>query len=112
MGTFLLILFIIFFVIPAIRAWWTIRRARAQARQAYEDIFRKARRQQQQAEERQRRQQKKYAPTDGEYVQFEEIQVETSTQTTIDADPSATSGRRTTVETDQQIVDVEWEEVD
>ena len=117
LGTLLLILFIVFVVIPLLRVgafFWRARRQynrfvneSARQQQAYADDLRNRRAGRYGA--RQRRP-KRYAPTDGEYVAFEEIQVDASTKA------SASSGEtysETYSETsaEERITDAEWEDI-
>lgn len=52
---------------------------------------------------------KKIDPTVGEYVRFEEIEVEAQTTETLHAD--GTTERTTQVRVEEQVVDVEWEDI-
>lgn len=111
MGTFILLVIIAVIVWPLVRAWLTVRRMRNAAREAQQQFSREA--------ERRRREQrrggwsaprggasgKKFNSTEGEYVEFEEVSTRTDS-----ADPSA-GAKQTTVRSESQIVDVEWEEL-
>lgn len=99
MGTFLLILFILFVVVPLLRGAWTIyklrRRRESENRPAGW----------QQAEGRR----KIISKNEGEYVEWEEVEV--TEETTTASSDQAQSRRRTRTVGEQRIVDVEWEDV-
>lgn len=114
MGTFLLILVVCFVVIPLFRGWLALRRMRRQAREAYEDAAREAERRRRanrrggwSAPDDARRQAKRYGSTDGEYVEWEEVAVETQTSRTTES----TDGQSRQTVTESQVTDVEWEEI-
>lgn len=101
----LLIFIILFFILPRIllrlATWWL----RRKAKRTFEDFasqFESQARQAQQARQPERPA-KKYAASDGEYIDYEEIAA-TETQTT-------EAGTETTYTATEQIVDVEWEDV-
>lgn len=117
MGTFLLILFIMFVVVPLLRGAWAIYKLRRQARSVFEAMHRDN------ASERRRREaenrpagwqqaegrRKIISKNEGEYVEWEEVEM-TSETTTAFSD-SAQSQRRPRTVDEQRIVDVEWEDV-
>lgn len=117
MGAFLLILFILFVVVPLLRGAWTIYKLRRQARRAFEAMHReneseRRRRESenrpagwQQAEGRR----KIISKNEGEYVEWEEVEV--TEETTTASSDQAQSRRRTRTVGEQRIVDVEWEDV-
>ena len=105
MTAILLVLLIVFVIVPLIKGLIAINRARRSARRFF-DQFRQAegapgRRQNRAAEPPQPKPRKKINPDDGEFVAFEDL-------------PADSSAERTTfvsVEVEQQIVDVEWEDI-
>lgn len=105
MATFLLLLLLILVVWPLVRGMIAIARARRSARRFF-DQFRQAAgsadgNRGQQAEQPQPKPRKKINPDDGEFVAFEDL-------------PGDSSSDRSTfasVEVEQQIVDVEWEDI-
>lgn len=113
-GFLLLLLFIIFIAWPVIRAMLTVNRLRRQARQAFEEAGRNYDRDRRDNEARTRKpgwsrapeHKKVINPTDGEYVEWEEISVQ---QTTTQSTEGNGASDRCTVE--QQITDVEWEDI-
>lgn len=99
---------IIFFVWPAAKLAYKVKRANDQAREQFEEMRREA--------ERRTRQnrpggwhtdhhtpKKKYSSTEGEYVEWEEVKVSTETTTQSSTDH--------TTRVEQQITDVEWEDI-
>lgn len=112
MGTFLLILIVCFVVIPLFRAWLAVHRLRNQARESFRQANAEAERHRRErrpggwSRSRNTQSNKKYAPSDGEYVEWEELKVESSS-TTFSSDPNG----QTTIETESQVADVEWEEI-
>ncbi len=117
MGTFLLILFILFVVVPLVRGAWTIYKLRRQARSAFEAMHREnvSERRRREAENRPAGWQqaegrrKIISKNEGEYVEWEEVEV-TSEKTTASSGP-AQSQRSTRTVREQRIVDVEWEDI-
>lgn len=116
MGTFLLLLFIIFIVIPGVRILYTLLKVRS----TYRNAFRSAK---EQAKQSQRRREAENRPSgwsrprtrkkkvvdrnEGEYVEWEEVS-ETEATTT------AESGRRSTRVSSyvsERISDAEWEDM-
>ena len=110
MGPVLLVILIVFVVIPVFRIAYAIYKARRQAQRFFERFNNQnraasgSRRQSEPQPKPAKR--KKINPEDGEYVSFEEISVFRSTTT---ADNAGSSAQK--VETEQQIVDVEWEDI-
>lgn len=112
MGTFLFLLFLIFIVYPIVAALIKINRFKRQARRAYEEAY--GRKSGHGSENRQRKagwsddapkRKKKIDPDVGEYVKYEELEVErTYTE-------SSTSTRIQYSQTEQQISDAEWEDI-
>lgn len=109
MGTFLLLLFIIFFVIPLLRVAFTVYTVRRKMRNAMRDIYAK---QGERADGRQPRKagwsspggsRKKIDGNVGEYVNFEELPAAPG-----DGDETAHSVR---VNPEPQITDVDWEDI-
>lgn len=118
MGTFLIVLIILVFVLPRLLVWyakWRIRQSARRMQEQMADAFK-----QQTAREEQRRRQsrpggwetpvakKQYAATEGEYVEYEEVEV---TATTVETDGDTTHTTRTTTDY-QRIVDAKWEEIE
>lgn len=118
MGTFFLLLFIFFIVIPLCRAlWrgWQFHRRWREATRGMRDAFARASGTAADGSDKRRQphsapaKKKKIDPSVGEYVAFEEIHVSSteSTQTRTDA-----AGRtHTTVHTESQIEDAVWEDI-
>ncbi|MDE6367904.1 MAG: hypothetical protein K2K94_01540 [Muribaculaceae bacterium] len=105
MTTFLLLLLLIFVIWPMVRGMIAIARARRSARRFFEQ-FRQAAgapdgQQRNAPEQPQPKPRKKINPDDGEFVAFEDLPADTSTEPTTFA----------SVEIEQQIVDVEWEDI-
>ena len=118
MGTFLLLLFIFFIVIPLGRVIWTVSSMRRKARKAMEQM---AERQQREARRREaerrpagwssaRSTEKIFSKADGDYVDYEEVTVSVETEQTASYEPTNRRMRRgATME--QRIIDVEWEDI-
>ncbi|MCM1483707.1 MAG: DUF4834 family protein [Muribaculaceae bacterium] len=118
MGTFILVLLILGFLFwPLIRTALALRAAQKRARQAFtqaqkaaEEATRRnrpggwSRQDPTGASRRSARHKKKIDPTVGEYVEWEEIKVESTTTT-------STTDSRDTYVTEEQIVDAEWEDI-
>lgn len=112
MGSFLLLLFIIFIVIPLGRLLWTLFKVRSN----YKKAVNNARQAQASYEARnrpggwsapRRERAKKVNPNVGEYVEWEDVEV-TSTTT---QETSKSSPGKTTRYFEERISDVEWEEI-
>lgn len=107
---FIFLLFIFCFVVwPLLRGALFVRNARSRMRRQMEDLQRETERQQRANRpggwETPAHHQKKYAKTDGEYVPFQEINVQMHEETTtVNVDDS-------TVTVESQITDAEWEEI-
>lgn len=111
MGTFLLLLFIIFFVVPVVRVAYTVYKVRSKMRDAMKGMYGA---QQPDAERRDSRQarkggwsapgehRKKIGKDVGEYVKFEELPA-------IPPSDSSESRRHTACE--PQITDADWEDI-
>lgn len=102
---FLLILIFFIFILPRLLvriAAWYLRR---KTRRAFRDFASQFEQQFTQPSPEPERPSKMYAPTDGEYVDYEEISV-TATETT-----QTTSTTEHISVTTEQIVDVEWEDI-
>lgn len=130
MWPLLIILVIIFFLFvrPAYRVWKAVDQARRQAREM-NDAFRRAagidpeqeRRRQARQKQTSRKggwsepvpKKKKIDPATGEYIRFKEITVEERSATASSTEASDPEGkhRAVSVETEEQIVDVKWEEL-
>jgi Sec-independent protein translocase protein TatA len=112
MGTILFLLLLFFVIWPLIKVGGVFMNARKQFKQFYNTMSgdgagQQQRQQQyyQQAQSQAYQKQKKYNSTDGEYVTFEDIEVvETKTE-------HKDNGHTTRTHTEQQIVDVEWEDL-
>ncbi|MBO4943741.1 MAG: DUF4834 family protein [Muribaculaceae bacterium] len=115
MIAFLIVLFVLFFVVPRLvvaYAKWKLRRAAQRMQQQMADAFKN----QSEAQSRQRRKggwdapesKKRYAPTDGEYVEFEEIKV---TATTESADVAPEAESKQTIDY-KRVVDAQWEDIE
>lgn len=104
----LIFLLIFFVVLPIFRVGVAIYRARRQARQFF-DSFRRngAGAPADETPDAPKPKKKKIDPSDGEYVAFEEIE----STTTVDSQTDSAGRSSTTVETEQQIVDIEWEDI-
>lgn len=125
MWTIFICLIIFFFIIrPAYKVWRAVSHARKQA-QEMNDAFRRAagidpdelRRQQEEQRQANRRggwtspapKPKKISKDTGEYVRFKEVSLsETAPEDTAPGDGGGQSCR---IETEEQIVDVSWEEI-
>lgn len=116
MWSFLLLLLVIFLVWPLVKGWLIVHRIRKQAREAF-------RRTEHHAEDerrnhrpggwsdgtpRRRRRSKVFSPDEGEYVEWEEVNVDE--HATVD-DESRDNTSRADSAADTRIVDVEWEDV-
>lgn len=105
MTAILLVLLIVFVIVPIFKGVIAIMRARRSARRFF-DQFRQAAgapngHQRKAPQQPQPKPRKKINPDDGEFVAFEDL-------------PADTSAEHTTfvsVEVEQQIVDVEWEDI-
>lgn len=114
MGTFLLALFIIFIVIPLGRVLWTVYRLRSQAKNAFRRFEQDMRGQAEDARRDARpggwrqapAREKKITREQGEYVEWEDVTVVDKAE-----DDTKSCGTETRFESEQQIVDVEWEDV-
>ncbi len=112
MGTFLFLLFLIFIVYPIVAALIKINKFKRQARRAYNEAFANASGQAPEGRQRKAgwsddtpKRKKKIDPNVGEYVKYEELEVErTYTETS-----ASTRARYTQVE--QQVSDAEWEDI-
>lgn len=102
MGTFLLLLFIFFVIIPLVRGAVAIYRARRAARKFFDQFRNPGTGSQSAAPEQPRPKAKKINPEDGEFVSFEDIPA---------AGPSVRSDSPRDVKPEPQVVDVEWEEI-
>lgn len=105
MTTFLLLLLLIFVIWPMVRGMIAIMRARRSARRFF-DQFRQSAgspdgSQRKESQQPQPKPRKKINPDDGEFVAFEDLP----------ADSSAEHTTYASVEIEQQIVDVEWEDI-
>lgn len=114
MGSFFLLLFIIFVVIPLVRVAWTVFKVRSNYKRAVNDA-----RQQRATYEAYNRpggwsapkkgnKPKKVSRSEGEYVEYEEIEVTTAESYSASTDTGTT---RTTRYFEERISDVEWEEI-
>lgn len=116
MGTFLLLLFIIFIVVPAVRILYTVYKVRSGYRKAFRSAQEQARQAHQRREAENRpsgwsrprsRKRKVVDKNEGEYVEWEEI-----AETEVSA--SSESGRRSTRVSSyvsERISDAEWEDM-
>ncbi|MDE6267656.1 MAG: DUF4834 family protein [Muribaculaceae bacterium] len=107
----LLILFAYYVILPVVRGLMQLNRMRSNAR----DFFNSMNQQAAGARSRDSQPQqpapkkKKIDPSVGEYVDYEEITVE---QTTVNATTTTDgSSSSTSIDVEQQIVDVEWEDI-
>ena len=118
MVTFLILLVLLFFVLPRLLVYFAKWKLRQSARRMQEQMADAFKQQEAQAEQRRRQSRpggweapvakKQYAATEGEYVDYEEVEV---TETTVQTDGKTT--KTTTPTTDyQRIVDVKWEEIE
>lgn len=118
MGTFLIVLFLLIFVLPRLLVYYAKWKLRQSARRMQEQMADAFKRQAAQEQERRRESRpggwetpvakKQYAANEGEYVEYEEVEV---TETTVKTDGDTT--RTTTTTTDyQRIVDAKWEEIE
>lgn len=104
----LIFLLIFFVVLPIFRVGAAIYRARRQARQFFDSFGRNgAGAPADESAAATKPKKKKIDPSDGEYVAFEEIE----STTTVDSKTDKDGHTSTTVETEQQIVDIEWEDI-
>ncbi len=108
MGTFILLLFIFFIVIPLAKVLWKaylLHRQWNKATRGMRDAFNQTRQQaSQSASSHQRRnKKKKIDPNVGEYVAFEEIACNTTTQTASQDD--------TAFRSEPQVEDAVWEDI-
>jgi Sec-independent protein translocase protein TatA len=111
MGTILFLLLVFFVILPLFKFGGALWKARRQFKQFYNTMSGNDAGQQQQRQSRQQSDQnpynskkKKYDSTDGEYVAFEEIDI-------VESKTEHTEQRNTSTRTEQQIVDVEWEDL-
>ena len=113
MGTFLLIIFVVFFVIPLLRVVTTVYKARRTMRDAMRSMYEAQQGQRAQGAEPHRRKagwtspimrRKKITKDVGEYVKFEELPADPDT-------PADGYTRATYTRTESQITDVEWEDI-
>ncbi len=112
MGTFILIIIFVFVIWPIIRVAWAVHKLRSNARKAYEQMYQQA--SQQQGGKQQRKggwsvpnadSDKKIKREDGEYVSFEEISSPEPQK------PVQSTSYKSSVKTEQQIEDADWEEL-
>lgn len=104
MSFLLIVLIVLAFIFwPVIRTIWAINRATRQARQAFSGASRSGNDTRGHQSSRPVRK-KVFSRDDGEYVDYEEITVTSGTTITDD-------GSTVHYETEQQIVDAEWEEI-
>lgn len=113
--TFLLILIFIFFILPAIVTSLLkyslkrkIRNAYRQAQDQYNQYYGASAGQNE--PEQPKAPAKKIAQDIGEYIHFEEIEV--SSETTTRKDVSGQTETTTKIRIEEQVVDVEWEDID
>jgi len=109
MGTFILLLFIFFIVIPLAKVLWKaylLHRQWNKATQGMRDAFNQTRQQASQSKSsyRRRDKKKKIDPNVGEYVAFEEIACNTTAQT---AEPQDDAKLRS----EPQVEDAVWEDI-
>lgn len=113
---FLLIIILILFVIPrllVVYVRWRVRRAAERMQHQMDEMFSGAGQQNRSRGSRRRagwskpNTQKQYSASDGEYVEFEEIEVTDTEETTDNTD--TTSSQTTTTYT--RIEDTTWEEI-
>lgn len=109
MGTFILLLFIFFIVIPLFRVGWRAWQLHRQWRRATEDLrnaFGGGQGQQRpgNGNPAPKARKKKIDPEVGEYVAFEEIKSETTTSYT-------TEGTTSSFRAESQVEDAVWEEI-
>ena len=108
MGTFLFLLLFFFIILPlcqiALKVWRFNRRWKEATREM-RDAYNKA---QEQADDLQNKQKKKKIdPSVGEYISFEEINIETTSTT----DTSSETKTSTYIKVESQIEDADWEEI-
>lgn len=103
----ILILFLIFILPGLIRGITAIHRFRRQTREAFNAMYGRPQQQERKAgwSGNNRQKKKKIDKDVGEYVSFEDITVEQTSETRTDASGS------TFHETEQQITDAEWEDI-
>lgn len=101
----IIILFILFFVWPLLRVAFAVRRAHKQARKAYEEAF--GHRQRQDNRSASPEKEKIFDRNVGEYVEFEEIECTSST----DSQGNDNTVNRKNVKIEHQVVDAEWEDI-
>ena len=111
MLTFLFTLALIWLAIKLILSVWKMYQMRRNWRRMVNEMHRQANgfagnASRQQAPPQQPQRRKHFSREDGEYVAFEEIVVDTKTTATFTDDNSTT-----TVETEERIVDAEWEDI-
>lgn len=98
----LLVLFITFIVVPIFKivaaVWRTQRAAKNYFRAAREQAEKAAEKQQEQAKKK-----KKINPSDGEFVNFEELPPDNENSST---------ETKTEIIVEQQVVDIEWEDIE
>ncbi|MCM1517551.1 MAG: DUF4834 family protein [Pseudoflavonifractor sp.] len=105
MSFILIILIVLGFIFwPLIRTIWTINRATRQARRMFTGGSTGSGGSPRQRQYTRPVRKKIFSRDDGEYVDYEEIAVTSDTTVT-------DNGRSVRYETEQQIVDVEWEEI-
>lgn len=118
MGTFLLLLFIFFIVIPLVRVMWTVSSMRRKARKAMEQMADRQKREARRRESERRPggwssarpTEKIFSKSDGEYVEFEEVSVTVdSERAAADVPPHRRMRKGASME--QRIIDVEWEDI-
>lgn len=112
MGTFLLLLFIFFFVVPVVRVAYTVYKVRKKMRDAMNGIY--GAQQNQNSGGRQQRKAgwstpdaraKKIGKDVGDYVAFEDLPAESG------AGNTASTSERNGIATEQQITDADWEDL-
>lgn len=117
MGEFILLLFIFFIVIPIGRVLFAVFRMRA----TYKRAMNNARKAQEQARNEyqsqhrsggwsmpRRKKAKKVNPNAGEYIEWEEIEVQTSKS---NGETHSSTAEKTTRYFEERISDAEWEEI-
>lgn len=118
MGTFLLLLFIFFIVIPLVRVMWTVNSMRRKARKAMEQMADRQKREARRRESERRpggwsparSTEKIFSKSDGEYVEFEEVSVTVESERAA-ADEPPHRRMRKGASMEQRIIDVEWEDI-
>lgn len=114
MGDILLFLFIVFIVIPLIRALWAGYKLRRKMKNAFRDFQEQMHQQAQHQESRSGgwqnhtpQDKKKFDRSQGEYVEWEDVKItETTTPPPINDSRSSAN-----IEKESQISDAEWEEI-